>query len=366
MAQNNKRKNSRTLIEKLKLRIANEGPISVSKYMQAATKAYYEQKYIFGKRGDFITAPEISQVFGELIGLWAITTWIKLGRPKSFNLVECGPGKGTLLSDALRAIVELCPEFMKAASIILVENSSALRLVQKKALSEYDLHWQTNLEFTATKPVIIIANEFIDALPINQYQKLGDTWFERLVDYKSNKFLYKLSAEAVSKLDPLFINAKEGSILETSESIEKIIQQISILCVTQPGVALIIDYGYVQKALGDTLQAIRNHKYHPVLESPGSADITAHVDFSLITRVANTAGANVYGPVEQGVWLKRLGLKTREAQLCYNKDTASISIIKNSIDKLVNPSKMGSLFKAMAITTPNLSSLEGFSVKVRK
>ena len=366
MQTNNAPEKSNELPQELKSQIASEGPISISKYMEAVTRSYYERPHVFGRRGDFITSPEISQIFGELIGLWAITTWTQLGRPVRFSLIELGPGRGTLLADALRAISQICPDFIKAASIILVENSKTLRCLQKETLSEYDLDWQKNLATIPYGPTIILANEFVDAFPINQYQKLRGAWHERLVDYKAGEFIYRLSEKPCKKLKTCFLNAAEGSILEQSDHIEQLIEKISLLCIHQPGVALIIDYGYSQKSPGDSLQAIKRHRYHPVLKMPGTADITSHVDFSLIRRIANTLGAVAYGPVEQGLWLKRLGIKTRESQLSKNKETGAVDTIKNAVNKLVNPSEMGDLFKVITLTTPNITHLDGFSTKDRK
>ena len=345
-------------------RITTEGPLSIAAYMESVAKAYYNSGTVFGRGGDFITAPEISQVFGELVGLWCVTTWQALGRPNRINVVECGPGRGTLMADALRAIQGAEPHFLQSMDIHFVERSPALQKQQKIALPDFDVQWHRNLETLPNGPIIILGNEFLDALPIKQYEKTPQGWRERLVDWEGVQFRFVVADTPSPDIDCAFDDAPDGSILERSDAVEAMARQMALFCMAQSGAALMIDYGYSRMDTGDSLQAVRDHAYHEVLTEPGTADITAHVDFSLVAQAVRSEGADVFGPLEQGLWLRRLGATVREAQLCEGKPQDQVRAIRNSIRRLIEPDAMGSLFKAIAFASPGTGTLAGFEVEV--
>lgn len=344
--------------------IEEHGPISIANYMDAVAEVYYARGQVFGKAGDFITSPEISQVFGELVGMWCVTAWQGLGQPRNFNLVECGPGRGTLMADILRTVWDVAPVFARSVSLHLVERSDALRKEQHKTLAAYDIEWHDNLSSLPDGPSILVANEFLDALPISQFVKTGSGWCERLVTHTTDGFAFATSPLPHPDIDHAFDDAPEDSILEHSTAINDVVSEVAALCVERPGVALFIDYGHVLSDIGDTLQAVKNHAYHPILETPGEADLTAHVDFAAVAQSARMQGASVHGPVEQGLWLKRLGATIREAQLCEGKSETDAESIRSSIHRLIDPQGMGSLFKVIALGPPDMPKLSGFEVAV--
>lgn len=341
-------------------RIRAEGPITVSAYMESVAEAYYARGQAFGKEGDFVTAPEISQVFGELVGLWAVTAWQALEQPRNFHLVECGPGRGTLMADLARIVTNIAPRFMHSASIHLVERSEALRRQQAKALSDHHPVWHDDLSTLPDGPLIIIANEFLDALPIEQFVKTAAGWCERLVDHGPKGFSFVTAAMPSDKASDAFEDAQPGSILEQSATVVQLSKDLGALCVERPAVVLLIDYGYTASSIGETLQAVKEHKFHAVLEYPGEADITAHVDFATVAQAARSMGARIHGPVEQGLWLQRLGVKIRQAQLSEDKSAVEATAIDTSIDRLIAPEHMGTLFKAIAFSPTHVQSLAGF------
>lgn len=341
-------------------RIHTEGPITVSRYMEAVAEAYYAKGKAFGKKGDFTTAPEISQVFGELVGLWVVTAWQALEQPRNFQLVELGPGRGTLMADLVRTVTNIAPRFMHSVSIHLVERSDALKERQAEALPDQHPTWHDNLSTLPNGPLIIVANEFLDALPIEQFVKTAGGWCERLVDYGPDGFSFAMSAIPSDSVDDTFDDAPPGSILEQSAAVEQLSRDLGELCVDRPAVALLVDYGYTASAVGETLQAVKEHKFHPVLKHPGHADITAHVDFATVAQAARSMGAHIHGPVEQGLWLQRLGVQIRQAQLMEGKSPEKATAISTSIERLTAPEHMGTLFKVMAFSPPHLQALAGF------
>ncbi len=352
--------NTSNLEAHLIAQIKKNGPIPFATYMDAVADAYYARGTVFGKSGDFITAPEISQVFGELIGLWCVTAWQALGQPRNFNLVECGPGRGTLMADALRTVWDIAPIFARSASLHLVERSDTLRDEQRKTLAPYDIDWHDDLSTIPDGPVILVANEFLDALPVSQFVKTSSGWCERMVTHDSEGFHFTTAPLPRPEIGDAFDDAPAESILEQSSAVQDVTSRIATLCVDNPGAALLIDYGHVFSDVGDTVQAIKNHAYHPVLESPGEADITAHVDFAAIAQSARAQGASIHGPVEQGPWLKRLGAEIREVQLSEGKTDAEIQAIQSSIRRLLDPQEMGSLFKVMALGPRGIATFSGF------
>ena len=353
--------NTPALVDQLIAQIERNGPISVATYMNAVAEAYYARGDVFGKEGDFVTAPEISQIFGELIGLWCVTAWQTMGQPRNFQLVECGPGRGTLMADALRTVWDVAPIFARSASLHLIERSQTLREEQRRTLAAYDIEWHENFSTLPDGPVIIIANEFLDALPISQFVKTPAGWCERMVTHGVDGFEFTVALLPNTTIDETFDDVPNGNILEQSEAVEEVASEIAVLCVERPGVALLIDYGHTITDVGDTLQAVKNHTFHPVLETPGEADLTAHVDFAAVAQSARSQGASTHGPVEQGLWLSRLGAGVRETQLSEGKPDAEAAVIRSSIRRLIDPGAMGALFKVIALGPSGCAPLSGFS-----
>ncbi len=342
--------------------IRAQGPIPVARFMAEALghpkHGYYITRDPLGAGGDFVTAPEISQMFGELIGLWAATVWQQMGAPTPMHLVELGPGRGTLMADALRA-ARLMPAFRAAIRLHLVETSPVLREAQARALPDAAAQWHSHIAGVPAGPMILIANEFFDALPVRQYQRTADGWRERLVDSDGDGFRFVLSPLQFDGLSsPLLDAAPPGAVWETSPSGLALAEEIAARIAGQGGAALLIDYGYVDGSPRATLQALRDHKAHPVLDDPGSADLTALVDFAALATAARAAGAAVQGPVAQGVFLQALGLDMRAARLsaAAPQEAAAIEAARA---RLTHPDQMGSLFQAMTIAHPQLGSLPG-------
>ena len=348
------------LTQELTERIRQSGPISVADYMNAITQAYYSRENVFGRKGDFITAPEISQTFGELIGLWCAIVWQGMGRPNPCVLAECGPGRGTLMADALRA-AQSVPDFLNAAQVHLIEQSVTLKDQQRETLNTHGLIWHETLESCPRTPLILIGNEFLDALPVHQYENTKDGWKERYVDCNPNGGLQFVLGNDNVENPSLAEEADIGVIFETSPAVADFIAGASARILQDGGAALFIDYGYKKTAFGETVQAIKRHKPHPLLEKPGTADITAHVNFEAVANTARSVGAAVHGPIEQGFWLKNLGIGIRGAQLTTGKTQDTVKSIESSIQRLTDPDAMGALFKVIAITHPDLPPPEGFA-----
>jgi len=329
-------------------RIRDTGPIGLDDFMAAATRHYYASRDPFGARGDFITAPEISQMFGELIGAWCADTWRQMGAPKRFVLAELGPGRGTLLSDALRAVPELA-----VAELHLVEGSPALRAMQAEKLARYAPRWHERVEDLPGGPMILIANEFLDALPIRQFERAAAGWRERRVGLGGSGFAFTLAPTTESLPE-----APLGAIREICPAARELAAWLAARLQRDGGAALFVDYGYVAGGFGDTLQSLRAHRRHDVLDDPGEADITGHVDFTAFARAAT--GANIFGPVEQGAFLHRLGIAERAERLMRSASREQARQIASARRRLVDPGAMGSLFKVMALANPALPTPAGF------
>jgi NADH dehydrogenase [ubiquinone] 1 alpha subcomplex assembly factor 7 len=349
--------------------IKANGPITIADFMADALghphDGYYMSSSPIGASGDFTTAPEISQVFGELIGLWLVQSWTEMGQPKAFNLVELGPGRGVLMSDVLRAS-QLRPAFLRAAAVWLVETSGRLRYEQQMRLRAQSAKPQWADDFTeiAPAPYLIVANEFFDCLPIRQFERTNTGWRERLVglsgDHASLSFVHASTPPPpdIDLPDPSHVEL--GTVIERSAPSVSAIRQIASALVEHGGRALIIDYGQLGTGKGDTLQAVRRHRYWPVLSSPGKADITAHVDFEALSRAAVEEGAACWGPVAQGAFLNRLGLPARVAALSAGKDEAEIEKIRSGVHRIAAPEEMGEVFKVMCVSSPTLPTPAGF------
>lgn len=334
-------------------------PERLDRFMARAVAAYYATRPDpFGRAGDFTTAPEIAQAFGECLGLWAAVTWQAMGRPDPVLLVELGPGRGTLMADALRAIGQAMPGFRAALRLHLVEASPALRAAQARALPDAGATWHDDPAGVPPGPAILLGNEFLDALPIRQFVRRGNAWAERFV--RDGGFL-EAPAEAAP---PLPAEAPEGAVQEVSEAARALAGALARRLAAQGGAALFLDYGAAEGGLGDTLQAMARHGPADPLASPGSVDLTAHVDFAAVAAAAREGGAAVHGPLPQGLFLQRLGLMSRAAILARSAALAGrrdqAGLILSGAERLVAAEGMGRLFKALCLCHPALPPPPGF------
>ncbi|WBV42395.1 class I SAM-dependent methyltransferase [Pseudoroseomonas cervicalis] len=328
-------------------------PERLDRFMARAAAAYYAGRDPFGARGDFITAPEISQAFGECLGLWAAIAWQAMGRPDPVLLVELGPGRGTLMADALRAIGQVVPDFRAALRLHLVEQSPALRARQAELLAGAEPVWHDRVEDLPPGPALVLANEFLDALPIRQFERRDGAWLERHVS--EGAFVLLPAADT----PPLPEDAPEGAIQEVCEPARAIASHLGARLAAQGGAALFVDYGPARSGLGDSLQALSAHGAADPLGEPGAADITAHVDFQAVAEAGMAAGATAQGPVPQGIFLQSLGLVTRAAMLARARP-ASAGMQLSAAQRLIAPEGMGRLFKVLALCHPALPTLPGF------
>ena len=335
--------------------IRNTGPISLTQFMGEANARYYSGKDPLGNAGDFITAPEISQMFGELIGLWLADLWIRSGRDEVVHYVEMGPGRGTLAKDALRS----ASKYGFAPRVHFVETSPALKDVQLKSMP--GAIWHDDLSTIPVEgPVMFVANEFLDALPIRQLVRGPDGWRERMVGLDGDQFAFVAGGQ---KMDPAvpteFKDAEEGAILETCPAAAAILYEVAGRLKEQGGAALFIDYGHSKLTTGSTFQAVCNHrKVHPFAD-PGGADLTAHVDFATLARIAQSRDVHHMGTVTQGAWLRALGIETRAKSLAAHAPQYA-NEIQQAKDRLIADDQMGSLFKVMGLSAPNWPVGVGF------
>lgn len=332
-------------------RIRRDGPMPVADFMAEALKHYYGTRDPFGKDGDFTTAPEISQLFGEMIGLWCAVAWQSMGMPAKFVLAEMGPGRGTLMADMLRA-AKTVPPFLEAADIWLVETSPSLRQRQRLTLKDHTINWAERFEDLPSGPLLLVTNELFDALPIRQFEKCSGIWHERMVTHGEKGFEFAHGPAATPELPEALLEAEDGAVAETCPQGRALAAAMGRRLSTEPGLALIIDYGHTRSAAGDTLQAVKKHKFHPVLQAPGTADLTAHVDFQALAEAAMPARA--WGPVPQGHFLRQLGIETRAALLAKAGGPKVQATLEGQLRRLIDPGEMGTLFKAMALAHPAL------------
>jgi SAM-dependent MidA family methyltransferase len=327
---------------------------------------YYVSRDPFGREGDFITAPEVSQMFGELLGLWTASVWKAMGSPPLLRLIELGPGRGTMMADALRALRVLPPLF-KALSVHLVDINPALRGKQRSMLSGIgNIGWHDSIDDVPDGPAIILANEYFDVLPIHQAVRVDTGWHERVVEIGlDGELVFGIAAEPMPRfevlLPPLVRAAPLGAVFEWRPDAE--IMKIATRVRDQDGAALIIDYGHRRSDAGDTLQAIARHSFADPLKNPGQADVTAHVDFEALVRAAEDIGVRVHGPVPQGEFLTRLGIETRALTLMAKASHEVSEDISSALKRLIGGGRggMGELFKVLAISEPNLTALAGFA-----
>jgi NADH dehydrogenase [ubiquinone] 1 alpha subcomplex assembly factor 7 len=343
-----------TLTESLAKAIDLAGPIPVAHYMAAANTHYYATRDPFGSEGDFITAPEISQMFGEMIGLWLTDLWLRMGKPVA-HYVELGPGRGTLAVDALRAMamVGLNP------SVHLVETSPVLRMAQQQRLPHAKWHDDIST-LPADGVILLVANEFFDALPIHQLMKAHGKWFQGAVTFEDGRFLRVPGALLPDDIIPDTLrNAPDDSIIESASVSVTLMRALAEQIARQGGAGVVIDYGYDGPAVGDTLQAVKGHEFADVFVDPGEQDLTTHVDFGTIGAIIEMVGAKVHGPIGQGQWLARLGLTERTAALSAAKPEKAAQFAGER-DRLCSPDGMGRLFRVMGITAPGWPNPDGF------
>ena len=318
----------------LRERIAAEGPITVETFMEACNQYYYATRDPFGAAGDFTTAPEVSQMFGEMVGACLADAWARAGRPAEAVYAELGPGRGTLAGDALRVLHSA--GFSGTAH--LVETSPILREMQKSALP--DAKWHDSIEQLPSAPLLLVANEFLDALPIRQ--------------------MVQGTERRIAALAGGLTFDRDGEIIELSPAREASVAAVADRLVKHGGAALFIDYGHERSAKGDTLQAVRRHGFSAVLANAGEQDLTSHVDFEAVARAARNAGARVTPVVEQGQWLRRLGIESRAGSLASSSPERSEDI-RAALERLTSADQMGRLFKIIAIHSPEWPAPAGFA-----
>lgn len=355
------------LAEKIKALIAVHGPLSVTDYFALCLAdpeyGYYKTRDPFGRGGDFVTAPEISQLFGEMVGVFLVHAWEKHLKPRrSVRIAEIGPGRGTMMADILRVMQKLAPELYEIATIHLIETSPALRNIQRKSLDAHadKISWHESFDELPLGFLLLAANEFFDAVPIRQFVKTQTGFRERLVGIDDDGRLAFVSG--AGSLDPALLplghqNAPQGTVVEVAPARAAIMQMLSDRLFNGGGTALIIDYGHLATGFGDTLQAVFSHAFDPPLAHPGEADLTSHVDFEVLADVAHARSVSVNGMMTQGQFLLELGLIERAGILGRGKTAPEQEAIRAAVDRLAGngPNQMGELFKVIAVSSPAVS-----------
>jgi len=346
-----------SLREKLIEHIRENGPMTVADYMAACLydpeDGYYATRpAIGGANADFLTAPEASQMFGELIGLWCAHEWDQLGKP-AFNLIELGPGRGVLMQDVLRATKRV-EDFHDSSNLVLVEMSAPLREEQAERVPQAE--WAMRLEDAPPGASLIIGNEFLDCLPIRQFLRGEEGWHEKLVGVSEDgQLTFGLSAALPAPES----DDEPGTVREIATGLESLIYEIERRLHEAPGRVLLIDYGYVKPEGADTLQALKRHAKVDPIETPGEADLTAHVDFARVAHLAEQASLDVHGPITQGQFLRGLGIELRFKALA-EANPAHAERLARELHRLVSPDQMGELFKVICLSSPNLPPPAGF------
>ncbi|MCY4305989.1 MAG: SAM-dependent methyltransferase [Aestuariivita sp.] len=353
-----------TLKDLLVERILLQGPLSIAEYMEQCLLhpqyGYYTNQNPIGAEGDFITAPEISQIFGELLGLCLAQGWINQGRPSDISLVEAGPGRGTLMADALRATGKTVSSFNQAADLQFIETSWPLYRYQIDLLKDYDPKWYRHFNKLPPKPLFFVANEFFDSLPINQFKRDGKKWRERKVTVNSGRLVFTFGdASDQPSLSYRMTDTQSGDIIELQNKGQKIIEIIAERIANYGGLALIIDYGH-WRSLGDTLQAIRKHHYVHPLFAPGECDLTAHVDFESLAYASVPCKTTML--TTQRIFLERLGISLRMQKLCTNLSKEKKEEVVGAHRRLTDPSECGELFKVLGIFPSDQSPPPGLTV----
>ena len=343
-------------------RIALTGPISLADFMAEALGhprlGYYRQAAPLGAAGDFVTAPEISQMFGELIGAWLAERWLAIGRPDPVRLIELGPGRGTLMADALRATTGV-PGFHAALDLHLVETNATLRATQRETLRAFRPSWHERFEEVPDGPSLIVANEFFDALPVRQFVRTPRGWNERMVGLADDGASLRLAlAPGATPFAPFLPDAAPGAEAEISEAGRALAAAIGARLQASGGWALIIDYGRDNGGPGSSLQAVRGHRGADILDRPGETDLSAHVDFAAL---AKATGARTVGPTGQGDFLRRLGILHRAETLKARASAEQRAAIDAASLRLIAPDQMGTLFRVMAVGDDRSAPPAGFS-----
>jgi NADH dehydrogenase [ubiquinone] 1 alpha subcomplex assembly factor 7 len=352
------------LEEILMRQIAQHGPMDVGQFMATALGhpeyGYYMTRDPFGPAGDFVTAPEVSQLFGEMIGVWAADVWMQMGAPARFVLLECGPGRGTLMADILRATRGVSG-FSAAAQVCLLEMSPVLRKMQARALDGVDVRWCDSLtDVPEGAPVIVIGNEFLDALPFRALQKGVDGWGERVVaaGYDGLEFAVRPAGRELSDALPFHVRGSSvGTVYEVAPAREGFVAAVASRVEVHGGAALFVDYGHMQSTAGDTFQAVKGNEFADVLDAVGEADLTSHVDFEDLVRGVGEA-VTVHGPVTQADVLKALGIEIRAQKLLAGADSKQGAELQKGLHRLISSGEMGQLFKVLCLSADHGSSIK--------
>jgi NADH dehydrogenase [ubiquinone] 1 alpha subcomplex assembly factor 7 len=347
-----------SLAEQIDAQIRATGPMSIATYMGLALShprdGYYTAGRPIGAKGDFITAPEISQMFGEFIGFFFVNLWQQMGQPPSFTLLELGPGRGTLMADALRAAAK-ADGFENALHLQLFESNALLKGEQETRLARYAPYWAAAIDAVSEDPLFVVANEFFDALPVKQFVKAADGWHERLVGLVDGHRAFGLSPTPIPEgaAPPEARRAASGEVLELSTAAADTMQRLARKVAVQGGAILAIDYGYAGTQTGETLQAVKDHAFADPLATPGETDLSAHVNFGTLAEAAKSAGLAVAPLATQGELLLRLGLGERAKALA-RANPAEAANIARAVERLTGPAQMGVLFKALCAHSPGL------------
>ena len=356
------------LAEKIKALIRANGPLSVTDYFSLCLAdpehGYYQTRDPFGREGDFVTAPEISQLFGEMIGIFLVHAWQRHGMPANTRIVEIGPGRGTMMGDILRVVSRLAPQLYQSASVHLVETSPRLQEVQKETLTSHAgrIDWHQSFDTVPAGFTLLAANELFDAIPIRQFVKTPTGFRERVVVLDAaDELAFGVGVATLERsvlpVDPAVL--PDGTVFELAPARQGVMTALCERLKNSGGTAIIIDYGSMVTGFGDTLQAVLRHDYDPPLAHPGEADLTSHVDFQHLAEVAKAAGVTINGCLRQGDFLYGLGLQQRISALTEGKDPAVVSMIRSAASRLADEGegKMGELFKVLVVSSPAVELL---------
>ncbi|WP_036221720.1 class I SAM-dependent methyltransferase [Maritalea myrionectae] len=349
-----------SLSDLINVQIKAQGPMSLSTYMNLClthpTLGYYRKADPLGRQGDFITAPEISQMFGEMLGVWVAQIWQQMDKPKKFTLAELGPGRGTLMADMVR-IFQGVPDMMDALSIQLLETNPVLKQAQVDAIKGTPLNWVEEIHQLADieGPLIVVANEFFDALPIKQFQYTNGNWFERVIGLKDDDRVWGLSPTPMptDAFPAKIAKPEENAIWEMAYPAQKNMEELGALVAEKTGAILAIDYGYAETQTGDTLQALEKHKMVDPLAHPGAADLTSHVDFEALSETLDRDKLNICPLISQKDFLKAMGIEMR-AQAIMDHIPDARQKVENDLERLIGDKQMGQLFKVQAIGSKNM------------
>jgi NADH dehydrogenase [ubiquinone] 1 alpha subcomplex assembly factor 7 len=349
---------SLSLAEQIDAQIRTTGPMSLATFMGLCLShprhGYYAAGRPIGAEGDFITAPEISQMFGELVGFFIVNLWQQMGQPTSFTLLELGPGRGTLMQDALRAASK-ADGFENALHLQLFESNALLKGEQEKRLGKYAPYWASEIDAVSEDPIFVVANEFFDALPIKQFVKTDDGWHERLVGLVEGQRAFGLSPTPIAdSAAPAEVHgAYAGEVLELGTAAVDAMQRIARKVTLQGGAILALDYGYEVTQTGETLQAVKSHAFADPLEAPGEADLSSHVNFGVLGAAAKATGLAATPLANQGDFLLRLGIGERAKALARANPSEAANIAR-AVERLTSPTQMGTLFKVLCAHSPGL------------